>query len=353
LADWLTLNEKREATGFDEVEGGDVILVPISNIPLEEATAPPEPPPDLTLADPNAQDEGETAPADEPPVKSRNKSARKVIKAVKKSFWTNADRQKALWANFETRVRAREKSFLELAKTYMRGQALRIQEKVRVKPGLNGLRAEDLLDAKAETDLYVTRFTPWYRDHFIRAGNAGMRAAKGELFDDGEFKADKPSSWVFNMTPEQEAKLRDMIFNSGTKVNETTIEKIYAELIKAQDENMTVSEFARTIGEKVDELSRSRAMLWARTESAKTDNFGQVEGFKQTEFVDMKGWLCSFLPTSREDHMAASDQEVGVDESFKVGNEMLEYPGDPSGSAGEVCNCACSVYPVVGPGAGE
>lgn len=39
----LTLNEKREAMGYEPVDGGDVIMVPMSSIPLGDAVAPPEP----------------------------------------------------------------------------------------------------------------------------------------------------------------------------------------------------------------------------------------------------------------------------------------------------------------------
>jgi hypothetical protein len=34
-ADWLTLNEKRRATGYDDVAGGDVLLVSPAMAPLE------------------------------------------------------------------------------------------------------------------------------------------------------------------------------------------------------------------------------------------------------------------------------------------------------------------------------
>jgi HK97 family phage portal protein len=40
----LTLNEKREAMGYEPVTGGDVIMVAMSSIPLGDALAPPEPP---------------------------------------------------------------------------------------------------------------------------------------------------------------------------------------------------------------------------------------------------------------------------------------------------------------------
>jgi HK97 family phage portal protein len=352
-AEWLTINEKRDETGFDEIEGGDVILVPISDIPLEEATAPPEPAPDFTPdddADPDADPDAQ----DEPPAKAR-KPARRVIKAVKKSFWTDPDRQKALWTNFDTRTRTREKSFLELARKYLERQGNDIKARLAGYSALVNVSPAALLDKHAETDRFVKDFKAWYRDHFIRAGNAGMHAAKGELFNDAEFKDDKPSSWVFNMTPAQEARLSEHIFNTGSKVNDTTIEKIYRELQRAQVADMTIDEFGQALGDKLDDLSRSRARLWAQNESVWTDSYGQNEAFKQTEFVDMKGWLSAFLDTSRDDHMAASGQEVGVNESFKIGAYMQEFPGDGSQGAPveDTIQCKCSIYPVIGPGTGD
>jgi phage portal protein BeeE len=42
-ADWLTINEKRELTGYDDAEGGDVILVSSALIPLGMELTTPEP----------------------------------------------------------------------------------------------------------------------------------------------------------------------------------------------------------------------------------------------------------------------------------------------------------------------
>ena len=350
-ADWLTLNEKRVETGFDEIVGGDVILVPISNVPLEEATAPPEPMPDFTPGvndepDADAEDEPEPPPA---------KSARRAIKAVKKSFWTDPERKAKLWTNFETRVKTREKSFQQIARKYLDSQWEGVKAKLGKALTLDGLTPESLFDKHSETDRYVKDFRAWYRDHFIRAGNAGMRASKGELFNDAEFKAETPTSWVFHMTPAQEAKLTTHIFNTGSQVNDTTVQAIYDKLKEAQSTNMTVSEFSRAVWDEVKTFDPWRARLWAKNESVWTDSYGQNEAFKETEFVDMKGWLSAFLPTSREDHMAASDQEVGVNESFKIGRYMQEFPGDGSQGAPveETIQCMCSIYPVVGPGTGE
>ncbi|MCE9566349.1 MAG: phage portal protein, partial [Planctomycetes bacterium] len=35
-AEYMTINEKRRAMGMDDYEGGDVILVPFNDIPLEK-----------------------------------------------------------------------------------------------------------------------------------------------------------------------------------------------------------------------------------------------------------------------------------------------------------------------------
>jgi hypothetical protein len=336
------VNEKRVAAGFDEVEGGDVVLVPISSIPLEQATAEPGPVPDALeqFAGGGNSDDGADEEADQ---------EEEPKKLAAKGIWADATRREVLWKAFEMRVRTREKSFVEIAKGYIKGQAERVKAAAAKVNDLTNISATQLFDAGEETAKFATTFSTWYRDHFIRAGNAGMQAAKGEIFDDAEFKADNPrTSWVFNMTPEQERRLKKMIFDSGTIVNATTISLIYDELLGAQGTNMTVAEFTRAIYDKIDGFTYSRARLWARTESAKVDNFGNVSGYKQTEFVNMKGWLCSMIPTSRDSHIAADRQEAPLDEAFNIGGEMLMYPGDPVGTPGEVCNCLCSTYPIVG-----
>jgi len=337
-ADWLMVNEKRVACGYEEIPNGDVVLTSFSNIPLEQISQTVYINPDL-----KARGKGK--------IKSKVKallSSFGIRRKSKEAFWRGENQRKALWRNFEQRVRVRERSFQIIARGYLARQWADIKAKLDDLTTLAGVNPETLFDAKAETEQYVKIFAAWYRDHFIRAGNAGMQAAKGELFNDAEFKAG-----TFVLTPEQEAKLRDMIFNSGTEVNKTTITVIYEQLLEAQATDMTVEEFTQEIWRDVASFDPWRARLWARTETTKVDNFGTDEGYKETEFVDMKGWLCSMLPNSRPEHVDADGDEVNLDEKFLVGGELLDYPGDPAGSAGNVCNCLCTTYPVVGPGTGE
>jgi hypothetical protein len=75
-ADWLTINEKRDATGYEPVDGGDVLFVEAGKLPIEDATQPLDKPKldaegnpipvDDALPDPNAKPEPELDENGEP-----------------------------------------------------------------------------------------------------------------------------------------------------------------------------------------------------------------------------------------------------------------------------------------------
>jgi hypothetical protein len=112
---------------------------------------------------------------------------------------------------------------------------------------------------------------------------------------------------------------------------------------------LTVQEIAAALDTKLETMGRVRAARIARTETAMLENAGSLDGFKENEFVTRKMWVCSFVEDSRESHKEASGQEVGIDDPFRVGAELMQYPGDRSGGAdaGEVVNCLCYIAPIV------
>ena len=344
--DWLTVNEKREMCGFDTIgKEGDVILVGLGKIPLNQAIEEPEPIPDA-LQQPQDEPEGEDDNEDdETPVEDRDKAAKGRVEH--KSLWMQPERKEPFWRSFETRIKARERTFEYIAKKYLAEQAGEIKRKVAVAGSLQSLTADDLLDPKVEAKRYLKVFKPWYVDAFIRAGNAGIRTSKGELFDDAEFK---DAQGKFNYLKQHEKIIHDMIFKSGTKVNETTIQSIVNMLHDAVNSDMTIDEFASHIYDKLKDFTPWKAKLWARTESTRVDNWGSLEGFKQTEFVEKKGWMCSFMPESRETHVQADYQYskgIPLDEDFDIGGMPMSHPGDARGGAENTCNCLCSLYPIV------
>lgn len=124
----------------------------------------------------------------------------------------------------------------------------------------------------------------------------------------------------------------------------------YERLKESLQEGIAAGENSRDLARRVEEgMDRevSNASTIARTEILPCYHEGQVEGMRQSGVVEGKEWLSAFTPTSREDHVTASLQVVGLDEPFSVGGELLMYPGDPSGSASNIINCLCDVLPVV------
>ncbi len=47
-------------------------------------------------------------------------------------------------------------------------------------------------------------------------------------------------------------------------------------------------------------------------------------------------------------HIEADGQTVKLDDDFTVDGIGMEFPGDPKGGAGNVCNCLCMMAPKVG-----
>lgn len=78
-----------------------------------------------------------------------------------------------------------------------------------------------------------------------------------------------------------------------------------------------------------------------RTEVGRAANWGSITGIRSVGVKQNKHWVSAYSATSRPDHM--TDQTVDLEESFDIGGELLDYPLDPAGSAGNTINCMCAV----------
>jgi uncharacterized protein with gpF-like domain len=56
-----------------------------------------------------------------------------------------------------------------------------------------------------------------------------------------------------------------------------------------------------------------------------------------------KVWISAEDDRTREDHIEADGQAVGMQDSFTIGGWELAYPGDPNGPAEQIINCRCTV----------
>jgi 2'-5' RNA ligase len=89
-------------------------------------------------------------------------------------------------------------------------------------------------------------------------------------------------------------------------------------------------------------LGESKANLITRNEVSASVNGGGLDAMRQSDAAPQyKTWVATIADNTRPDHFEADGQVRPLDEPFEVGGELLDYPGDPSGSPAQTYNCRC------------
>ena len=122
------------------------------------------------------------------------------------------------------------------------------------------------------------------------------------------------------------------------KTTKNVIKKIIENGLK---NNLTNKEIAKTLKTKGNIISTYRATRIAKTETHSASTFATDESIKATGLVSTKEWVAALDERTRESHVAANGQIKNINETFLVGGEELDIPGDPNGSAENVINCRC------------
>jgi uncharacterized protein with gpF-like domain len=132
-----------------------------------------------------------------------------------------------------------------------------------------------------------------------------------------------------------------------TNIAETTRAQIITGIARGEAEGLGVAGVGRYLRDLVPSLTSYRANLIARTETHGAANYGADAAARETGLTLQKEWVSAADERTREDHAAADGQTVDMDGMFNVGGEGLRYPGDPSGSGGNIINCRCGVSHIV------
>jgi uncharacterized protein with gpF-like domain len=128
-----------------------------------------------------------------------------------------------------------------------------------------------------------------------------------------------------------------------SQISRTTFFDVKRILLEAVEEGFSEKETASLMLKKSKALGASRAQTIARTEVHAASSYSAQEIAAASEIEMRKEWIASGGDRTRDTHAEANGQIVGMHEKFKVGGELLEFPGDPSGSAENVINCRCVV----------
>ncbi len=154
---------------------------------------------------------------------------------------------------------------------------------------------------------------------------------------------------LFNLSlnlhaPDVLLRLLKMAGEKVTQIYGTTLALLQSALKAGTQDGETIAQLSQRIDGVYQEQLTERTQTIAATEVVAASNYGCLEAGKASGLSLTKSWLSMDDAKVRPDHRDAEDQTVGLDEPFIVGGEALMYPGDPSGSPGNIINCRCTIY---------
>lgn len=341
----VTENEFRTRFRMPEKPDGDVRILPMSlmRVPVGSKVEPP------------------AAPEPTPPKDDRTleiTDEEPEVKTLKIIDDPHAEARKcAIWKSFDAKAVSVEEPFRKAAKKIADVQNDKVKAALK-----SAIRIEQSTDAVTraiksvfteDTDKAVKQtLAPAWRMSL----EAGHDHAMTTLSPGKSIKA--PTS-VYNEYFNKWIESHGL--EKAKQIDDTTVEELQRVLVPVMSGSIRdgdgLGETIRKMTEAADDvfmrLSTTRAELIARTESASTVNAGThityaSEGIKQREWLSVRdGRTRSEANGDDFDHSVMDTVVVDIDKPFVVSGEPMMYPGDPSSaSAGNLCNCRCSIAPV-------
>ncbi len=281
------------------------------------------------------------------------KSAKRMIDQLKKDLRqlsesseiekTSDQRLLRIWRNWVTSWSGIERQYSSALRIFFIRQQRILTGKLKEALAENkAVKDTDNIIARVVFDLLAenNKLKVIHQTFFKRAAELGTRQSLVELTGMAGDQLDQTAAQAM-----QTNGVKSKLVISTTKivkVNSTTQDMVADQLREGL-----------TSGEGLDELTgriktalgsnRARALRIARTSTAGGVNTGRQEGMRSAG-VKLKSWITSGDDDVRDSHrQAGSNYAKGIplDQHFTVGGEMLMYPGDPAGSAGNIINCRC------------
>lgn len=233
-------------------------------------------------------------------------------------------------------IRAFDETTLELERKYIK--RLKPYFKDQEESALKALRkknktvadVENIYDAEYWNKRLREEMAPIYDEIILAGGETVMASIAGafSVLDAG----------ILDM----KGNTLDLIVD----INKTTMEAIKKALQAGIEAGDSIRLMGLRIQEVFDDAMTYRAEMIARTEVLKNFNGAQYEAYKQND-IDKNQWLATLDNRTRPEHMDSHLQIAAVKKGFNVGGEILRYPGDPDGSAGNIINCRCTTIAII------
>lgn len=350
----LTVNDWRIGMGFEADEkGGDVYLrsfgqveQPFNSEPVElpEVESNPVELPDQSPEnEPESEPEKELSETEFEKIKKKYESKYKILKSD-----ADKERRKTIWKVFDARATSIEEPFRKsMIKAFTKQNEL-VDEAIRKACEENKdvpTAIENLFDNKMDEALKHTLAGAFINGLTVGAEHGNELLNKKGVKEISDEVRRLFNLWVDNYGLEL---CRDMNNTTKKKLRKALSESIE----RGEDLRKQVKALIAVADDSFAEDKKARATLIARTESCSTMNAGAMELYK-AEGIRMKSWLSVQDDRTRDAHLIMDGVTIPVEDKFEVPatsqseGAWMDYAGDPSAPAGQVCNCRCTVAPFV------
>lgn len=362
----LTRNEWRIAMGYQpDKKNGDVYLMGFSTVEQPQNSDPVDLP-DLPSEEENNEvnlpennntdnenqnnDTSDTENAEnELPEKEFNElkaAYEKKYKMLKSE--ADVERRKTIWKTFDARARSIEEPFKKaMVKAFNKQNELvnkTIKEAVENNKDV-GTAIERLYNKEMDEALKHTLASA-----FITGLSVGAEHGRSLMGKKAVKEISEETRRFFNMWIDKYG------LELAQDINETTKKKLRKILSEAIENGESLPKQIKKLIEAsngmFNEDKKWRAELIARTESCTTMNAGSTALY-QSEGIEQKEWISVQDDRTRDSHLIMDGVVVPITDKFEVpatsqsDGAWMEYPGDPTAPASEVCNCRCTTAPVV------
>jgi HK97 family phage portal protein len=322
-ADWLSLNEQREATGFEpstEVDA-DVPRAVLAQRAFAQPTSTPQ---DEPPADPSVQDAAPSEAASAPSG-GAIKAFQPMTAEQKTAYWRSADAKRRV---FES----------ETAKRFA---ALFASERERVMRAFKAGRTPQEGGVKADLAVKAgkTRIASLLRTTYQRVGRF--------FFDEIRKQNSSKSIELKDLSTalgDMRAYFGALTSKRADLIAETSSDKIKRVIF----DGIMNGDSTEVIAQKVeslykDQFQSTRPDMIAETEVGTAMNAGAIHGADSIGKTYQKVWLSQRDDRVRDWHIVADGQAVASDGLFHVGPDLMEFPTDTSHGASieNVIRCRC------------
>lgn len=353
----LTVNEKRHATGYDELDpedGGDQILVPTSMTTLQSvAKDSEEPPKDNAEKRPVGEtgdegiddddDEAEGGNDSDPAANEADADVSKSVKLFnlpgprsKRKEWKRQDRMRTKYVN-QTRA---------LVKAMFRVEKSRVVHAVQGKSPHEAM----MIASREISDHMNKSFRPMLERQVQKCayafGNNVIEQAS--QFNKSMIHAYERKDAQSKFDSFMNHWIKNHVGDQISGIEETSRDRVIKAIREAHAESVEEGEGVVSYAEKIEdvygEFTASRATTIARTEMGTASNYASLQAAKSTGIDGLsKEWVAVNDDRTRDDHAEVNGTIVPIDEKFQVGDDEMVGPHDPDAEPGNVINCRCAL----------